>query len=508
VVPEIEMPGHSEAALAAYPEYSCDPKQTYQVAQTWGVFYDIYCPTDQTFSFLEDVLTEVMDLFPSKYIHIGGDEAPKDAWKKSAFCQKLMKEQNLQSEDALQSYFIQRIEKFVNSKGRSIIGWDEILEGGLSPNATVMSWRGEEGGIAAAQQNHNVIMTPGSGGLYIDQQQSKQNQEPLSIGGFDPLNKIYSYDPTPDILTPDQQKFIVGVQANLWTEYIPTDNHAEYMIWPRVIALAEVAWSPLARKNYNDFANTRLPAHLAKLDATGIDYRVPEVIGLSDTTVFGAQLNVKLKPSVAGAKVYYTIDNYDPRETDIEYMNPMTYPVPQDQYRDLKAIVITPSGKRSVVTHERMYNIAPLHGISFGGMNRGMKYQLITGDFSSVDQLAKAPVIDSGATQTWNTAAFKKNNKGFGVIYTGYLRIDADGDYGFSLISANGSELVVDDQIVINNDGRHGTFEQGGSVGLLKGFHKVVIKYFDNGNTGVVRMLISIPGKPKGELTAGDLFIY
>src|SRR5580698_886387 len=208
IVPEIEMPGHSQAALAAYPELSCDPTKTYKVAENWGVFTDIYCPTEKTFSFLEDVLTEIMALFPSKYIHIGGDEVPKDAWKKSAFCQDLMKKLNLKNEEELQSYFVQRIEKFVNSKGRSIIGWDEILEGGLSPNATVMSWRGEAGGVAAAQQSHNVIMTPGSGGLYIDQLQGKANLEPLSIGGYDPLSKIYSYNPVPLILNPDQQKFI------------------------------------------------------------------------------------------------------------------------------------------------------------------------------------------------------------------------------------------------------------------------------------------------------------
>jgi hexosaminidase len=336
IVPEIEMPGHSEAALAAYPELSCDPSQTYKVAETWGVFHDIYCPSDKTFSFLEDVLTEVMDLFPSKYIHIGGDEAPKDVWKKSDFCQKLMKDQGLKTEDELQSYFIQRIEKFVNSKGRSIIGWDEILEGGLSPNATVMSWRGEEGGIAAAEQGHNVVMTPGSGGLYIDQQQSKAELEPLSIGGYDPLSKIYSYNPTPAELTPDQQKFILGVQANLWTEYIATENKVDYMVLPRLFALSEVAWSPLANKNFNDFADTRLPGHLARLEAKGFNYRVPAAIGVVDTIVFGTKLTVNLKPSVTGAKVYYSIDNYDPRETDLQYTQPMTYDVPPDQYRDLK----------------------------------------------------------------------------------------------------------------------------------------------------------------------------
>ena len=506
IVPEIEMPGHSEAALAAYPELSCDPTLNYKVAETWGVFHDIYCPSDKTFSFLEDVLTEVMDLFPVKYIHIGGDEAPKDVWKKSEFCQKLMKDQGLKTEDELQSYFIQHIEKFVNSKGRSIIGWDEILEGGLSPNATVMSWRGEEGGIAAAQQSHNVIMTPGSGGLYIDQQQSKAELEPLSIGGYDPLSKIYSYNPTPVELTPDQQKFILGVQANLWTEYIPTEIKVDYMVLPRLFALSEVAWSPLANKNYNDFANTRLPSHLAKLDAKGFDYRVPTAIGIQDTIVFGTKLNVNLKPSVTGAKVYYTIDNYDPRETDIEYTMPMSYDVPPDQYRDLKTIVITPSGKRSIITHERMYNKMPLPAETFNGTVKGMKYELVSGDFTSIDQLATAPVIDTGTTQTFNTSAFKKNIKGFGVIYNGYLRVDTDGDYGFSTISANGSQLLIDNQPVVDNDGKHGVFEQGGTVPLLKGFHKITVKYFDSGNAGLVRVMMTIPGKPKGEIGPDMMF--
>ncbi|MDB5060399.1 MAG: beta-N-acetylhexosaminidase, partial [Mucilaginibacter sp.] len=220
VVPEIEMPGHSQAALAAYPELSCDPSINYKTAETWGVFNDIYCPSEKTFSFLQDVLTEVMDLFPSKYIHIGGDEAPKTVWKKSKFCQDLIKKLNLKDEHGLQSYFIHRMEKFVNSKGRSIIGWDEILEGGLAPNATVMSWRGEEGGIAAAKQNHDVIMTPGNAGLYIDHSQGKLYQEPLSIGGNEPVSKIYSYNPTPAALNAEQQKHVLGVQANLWTEYV------------------------------------------------------------------------------------------------------------------------------------------------------------------------------------------------------------------------------------------------------------------------------------------------
>jgi hexosaminidase len=511
-VPEIEMPGHSEAALAAYPELGCEPSFPYKVSETWGVFHDTYCPSDKTFNFLQDVLTEVMDLFPSHYIHVGGDEAPKDAWKKSKFCQQLCKKLALKDdresskEDKLQSYFIQRIEQFVNSKGRSIIGWDEILEGGLSANATVMSWRGEAGGIAAAQQSHNVIMTPGSGGLYIDAAQGKLSDEPLSIGGYAPLVKTYSYNPTPTALTPDQQKYIVGVQANLWTEYIPTEAKAEYMALPRMLALSEVAWTPLANKNYNDFANTRLPYHLAWLDKNGFDYRVPTAIGAKDTIMFGSQLDVQLKSPVNGATVYYTIDSYAPRETDMAYTIPMSYNVPPDQYRELETIVITPSGKRSTVTHTVMYNKSPLPPVNYSGTASGLSYRLFTGTFTSVNDIEASAAVDTGVVKSFNTAAIKKITPAYGIIYTGFIRIDNSDVYGFSTQSDDGSELLIDDIPVVNNDGKHGNLEQGGSVPLQKGYHRFTLKYFNVGTTATLHVYLSIPGKPKGELSPDEMY--
>ena len=507
IVPEIEMPGHSEAAIAAYPELSCDTAVPHKVVETWGIFRNIYCPSDNTFAFIQDVLTEVINLFPSKYIHIGGDETPKDAWKKSDFCQKLIKKLRLKNEDELQSYFIQRIEKFVNSKGRSIIGWDEILEGGLSPNATVMSWRGESGGIAAAQQNHNVIMTPGSGGLYIDQLQGKQFDEPLSIGGYDPLSKIYCYNPTPAVLTADQQKFVIGVQANLWTEYIPTNNKLEYMVFPRLMALAEVGWTPLAIKNYLDFAYTRLPAHLLWFEKNNYDYRVPAAIGVQDTIAFAPQLTVNLKPSVKGAKVYYTIDGYIPRETDMEYTAPVTYTVPPDQYRELKTVVITPAGKRGPVTRELIYNKQPLPAVNYAGNLKGLKYQLFSGIFKSVNELKEgAAIIDTGVVSNFNITGFKKNMHGFGVIYSGYIQAATDGNYGFSIASAYGSALLIDDVPVVDNDGKHTVFDQGGTVPLLKGFHKITIKYFDAGTNGSLKVFMAPPGSPRGEIPPDLLF--
>ncbi|RRB02208.1 beta-N-acetylhexosaminidase [Larkinella rosea] len=272
VIPEIEMPGHAMAILSAYPELGSSADKIVPVTGTWGVHEDVLFPREETFQFLQEVLTEVIDLFPSQYIHIGGDECPKTQWIASRFCQDLIKKLGLKDEHELQSYFIGRIDKFITAKGRKMIGWDEILEGGLSPNATVMSWRGVDGGIAAARQGHDAIMTPTTY-FYLDYYQAdpKTTPQPLSIGGLLPLEKTYSYDPAPDSLTAEQQKHIIGVQANLWTEYVKTPEHVEYMLFPRAIAMAETGWTPKDRKNIDDFKR-RLDVHKKRLDALKINY--------------------------------------------------------------------------------------------------------------------------------------------------------------------------------------------------------------------------------------------
>jgi hexosaminidase len=269
VIPEVEMPGHSGAALASYPYLGCTGGP-YQVKQTWGVHKDVYCAgNDSTFQFLEDVLDEVMALFPSEYIHIGGDECPKDAWKACPKCQKRIKDLGLKDEHELQSYFIQRIEKYVNSKGKKIIGWDEILEGGLAPNATVMSWRGEKGGIEAAKQNHDVIMSPGTH-VYLDHAE-KRNEDSLNIGGYLPLSKVYSYEPVPQELSAEQKKRILGAQGNVWTEYMSNPQKVNYMIFPRLTALSEVMWSPASSRNWSDFQK-RMAPQLKRYDLWGVHY--------------------------------------------------------------------------------------------------------------------------------------------------------------------------------------------------------------------------------------------
>ena len=268
IIPEIEMPGHSSAAIAAYPELGCF-NQDIPVVSTWGVFEDIYCPKEETFEFLENVMDEVIGLFPGKYIHIGGDEAPKKQWEESEIAQDVIKREGLKDEHELQSYFITRMERYLNSHDRQIIGWDEILEGGLAPQATVMSWRGEAGGIEAAKMHHDVIMTPGDTN-YLDHYQADEKTEPLAIGGFTTVEDVYNYEPVPQELSAEQAKYILGAQANLWTEYMHTGSKVEYMAYPRAIALAEVLWSPKEAKNWEDFLN-RLQTDFLRLEIKGVN---------------------------------------------------------------------------------------------------------------------------------------------------------------------------------------------------------------------------------------------
>ena len=317
VIPEIEMPGHALAAISAYPELGCGGK-TYEVGTRWGVYEDIFCPTEKTFTFLEDVLTEVMDLFPGQYIHIGGDEAPKTVWENSKFVQKLKKEKKLKDEHEVQSYFIKRIDKFVTSKGKKMIGWDEILEGGLSPNAIIMSWRGEEGGIAAAKAGHYAIMTPTSN-VYLDYYQGDPATEPLAIGGFLPLENVYKYNPTSDKFPEEAKKYVLGTQANLWTEYIKTPEKAEYMLFPRLTAVAEIAWTQNELKNYDDFTN-RLETHFERLKNKAVNYaKTYYNVDFKAGVLTRGQPVVMLSTADKEATVRYTIDGSQPNEKSLVY---------------------------------------------------------------------------------------------------------------------------------------------------------------------------------------------
>lgn len=314
VIPEIEMPGHAQAALASYPYLSCNNDTTIKVATKWGIFEDVFCPRDTTFRFLEDVLTEIMDIFPGKYIHIGGDECPKTRWQQCEDCQEIIKRENLKDEHELQSYFIKRIEKFINSKGRKIIGWDEILDGGLAPNATVMSWRGIRGGVAAAKSGHDVIMTP-TYACYFDFYQSDPETEPTTIGGFTPLNKVYSFEPIPAELSDQESAHILGAQANVWTEYMATTENVEYMVFPRIAAMSEVLWCNKNNRSWDLFCR-RMPAQLKRYKQLDIKpsnafYSVNFQSNLTADNKLQITLNcdypdTKIKYSINGKEQVYT----------------------------------------------------------------------------------------------------------------------------------------------------------------------------------------------------------
>ena len=310
IIPEIEMPGHALAAIACYPELSCGLEDHYETATRWGIFKQVFCPKDETFKFLEDVMDEVFELFPSTLVHIGGDECPKASWKKCPHCQALIRKLGLKDEFELQSWFITRMEKYINSKGHEIIGWDEILQGGLAPNAKVMSWLGEEGGIKAAQQHHEVVMAPYPK-YYLDYWQADPDSEPLAMGGPTLLRTMYEYEPVPAVLTPEEARYIIGVEGCVWTEYMPTPARVEYMAWPRMCAIAESGWSSGA-KDYDAFTR-RLEHHLQRLDNLHIGYCKAfwnPFIELHPDTEYDKVATITV--DAPDAEIRYTLDGSEP----------------------------------------------------------------------------------------------------------------------------------------------------------------------------------------------------
>lgn len=321
IIPEIEMPGHSLAALAAYPEMGCTGGP-YQVIGEWGVFEDVYCTKEQTFTFLEDILTEVISLFPGTYIHVGGDEVPKTRWKNCPSCQQRMKSEKLKTEEELQSYFIRRIEKFLSAHDRRLIGWDEILEGGIAPEATVMSWRGTSGGVQAAQLGHDVIMTPNDI-CYFDHYQGDPENEPLAIGGMTKLSEVYNYEPIPDDLSPNRIKHILGAQANVWTEYLVKPEDITYMVLPRMAALAEVVWSPKDKRDWKSFY-AKLPYHFALYSEMGLNYS--ESVNNLYFRVKTDENKIKMlniETEIPDASIHYTTNDSLPATSSRKWLKPL-----------------------------------------------------------------------------------------------------------------------------------------------------------------------------------------
>ncbi|URC13406.1 family 20 glycosylhydrolase [Flavobacterium sp. B183] len=510
VIPEIEMPGHATAAVTAYPNLSCFPDRSYKVIEYWGVFEDIFCAgKEETFTFLEDVLTEVMALFPSKYIHIGGDECPKARWKECPNCQKKIKELGLKNEHELQTYLTTRIEKFLNNNGRQILGWDEMLEGGLTPNAAVMSWRGESGGIAAAKQKHFVIMNP-EHILYLDYNQAYSPNEPLTVGRLVTVEKMYNYNPTPvDSLTIDEQKYIMGVQSNLWSEYLTSPAKLNYQLYPRIFALAETAWTAPQNKNYDNFVLNRMPHHLEKLELQKRLYKVPTPFGANETALITSKYTLDLKPTIKNGQIFYTIDGYNPDETAELYTKPVTIHVPKGEFRIVKTVQISPSGRKSSINKIILRNPDLKPALAVKPTKQGLKYEYFIGTlFQQVQDLELVKPVNSGifegtmSSEKWKT----KKERYIGLKFDGYIYVPETANYTFSTLSDDGSKLFIDNELIVNNDGIHWLNEAYGTVKLEKGFHKFNISYFDQVGGTTLNCFIQPEGKEKQEISASQFY--
>lgn len=466
VIPVIEMPGHAGAALAAYPALACDP----------AAHQNVYCPREATFRFLDDVLGEVSRLFPWPYVHIGGDEVSKDAWRRSPEAQAIMRRHHLKDEDELQSYFVRRVSRILASRGRRTIGWDEILEGGLAPGAIVTSWRGERGGIEAVERGHLAIMAP-TDHCYFDYGQGDPDREPANIGGFVPLEKVYGYQPIPAEIAGRNAKLVYGIQANVWTEYIATPEYIEYMLFPRLLAFSEVAWSPEAGRSFGEFRR-RLPIQLSRLDAQHVNYRIPEPDGLHDVyTISDEQAVVDLRASIAGGHIEYTLDGSDPSDSAPRYESPIPIPLPLGRSTRLNLVVVAPGGRRSVVYGATFLRRAPVESQSHEPAQHGLMYSLFEGEFSTVRSLGRQAPVGSGIARSIDIGQFR-HDVNFGVVFEGYVTVPADGFYRFAVASDDGAVLRIDGEAVVDNDGEHASRERIGHIPLRQGFHRMRLDYF------------------------------
>ena len=506
IIPEIELPGHELAAISAYPELSCKGEPT-TPRIIWGVEDIVLCAgKDATFEFFQDVLDEVASLFPGEYIHIGGDECPKLSWKECPLCQKRINEEGLNSdrnhsaEERLQSYFIQRIEKYLAEKhDRKIIGWDEILEGGLAPSATVMSWRGEQGGIAAASLGHDAIMTPSSDGMYIDQFQGDPKIEPVAIGGYDPLSRVYAYNPVPDTLAATgKAKFIKGVQTNLWSEYMYCPDLVEYRAYPRVLALAEIGWTSLSRKDYKDFER-RLNNALVRLDELNINYHIPlpeQPGGSCNFVAFTDSVSLEFK-TTRPVEMVYTTDGSEPTLKSEVYTKPIVFT--ESGVLNIRSVL--PSGKmsktREIVVEKQAFapsketvDVAP-----------GLAMQVTDGMYLSSKELE--------SVKEWKTSVIKdlreissvvkssESMRGvnqYAAIATGYVNIPEDGVY---YISSDNEEVWIDGKLLVDNGGEVKRFSRhDSSAALSKGMHEIKVVFLghiiggwpSNWNDGSVKL--------------------
>ena len=492
VIPEIDLPGHMMAAIAAYPNLSCKGEK-WSPRTVWGIEDLVMCAgKEDMFNFLGDIFDEIVPLFPGKYFHIGGDECPKTSWKNCPTCQKRIKDEGLQAEgkhtaeERLQSYVIKRVEKMLEKRGRKIIGWDEILEGGLSENATVMSWRGTQGGIEAAMQKHDVIMTPGSDGMYLDWYQGDSKIEPVTIPSPPRyLSSTYNYNPVPDtIKTLGLAHHILGVQCNNWSEYMYTNAKMEYMIYPRAVALSEIAWSPLNKKNFKDFCR-RLDANSIRLDEHNITYHMPlpeQPYGSCDKVVITKDTTVTFTTS-RPIKMVYTLDGTTPTPSSTVY----TVPISVSGNTIIRIATVLPTGKMSKIRTVEVEKQAYAPAVKVEAPKQGLKIKRIKGNFLKVNQLELADgtweytdinsLKDIKIKQIDDAATLRGANN-YAAIAEGYINIPEDGVY---YLSSRFEQVWIDNKLVINNEGDvKASTTNDSSVALAKGLHPIKIVFLSN----------------------------
>lgn len=468
VLPEIEMPGHALAALAAYPEYSCTGGP-FSVKNIWGVELEAFCPgKEQTYKFLDDIIAEVTTLFPYEYIHIGGDECMKTRWKVCPLCQARKRKEGLKNEKQLQSYFIKRIEKIVHIHGKKLIGWDEILEGGLASSATVMSWRGEKGGIIAAKKRQNVIMTP-QRWMYLDHYQGTDKLEPAALRGLVTLEDLYNYEPIPKKLAPDKHKYILGAQVNLWAEYISTPQHLEYMAYPRTLALSEVDWSMQKSRDYSDFMS-RMDNQFRRLDLLGVTYHIPIPEGPCNLEAFSDTLNLNFFTS-RPMRMVYTTDSSVPTAESAIFGAPLIL----TQSTLIKIRTILPTGEMSSVRTIRAEKQQLSPALQTPGMP-GLSMKRSPGKFYKMENLN---AIFSNEDTIISNLNFRFNYKNpCAANISGYIDVPQSAKYYFTTES---DELWIDGKLIVSNEGEIKNHSRNdGSIMLMAGKHNLKINFFNN----------------------------
>ena len=481
IVPEIEMPGHCQEVLAAYPDLSCTGGP-FEVSNTWGVHRDVFCAgKEETFEFLENVLDEVIELFPGEYIHIGGDECPKVRWENCPDCQRRIRKEGLTNEHELQSYFVKRMEKYLNEKGKKLIGWDEILEGGLAPEATVMSWRGMSGGVAAAKQGHDVVMSPTSH-CYFDYYQGDRLQEPKAIGGYTPLEKVYDFNPVPGELNEEERKHILGGQANVWTEYIATPEYAEYMMLPRMSALAEVLWTHDRKLDYDHFL-ARMKYFYPRLDVMNTNYRIPEPLGLKKNMFISDDASIILEKPMEECEIYYTIDDSDPDTSSIHYVNPIDV----TGNLTVKAITVLADGRKSAISKCEVLKLDKEYN--------GLQCEVYSGRFKAVPDFDTLTADKSVTIFETSLEGIELPTSRFALNIYGLLEVPENGEYEFRLTSDDGSLLNINDKLLINNDSLHTKIIKTAKIQLDKGLVPINIRYFESTGNEYLDLSWKIPGQ-------------